>query len=87
MSDAYLDILGNLYSRHYLATRDTIEKDQSALHLLLNDWKHTRPDDKLPNKKALKLEIELLKKLGWSHWARAQQAALKTKFPSDMQIL
>lgn len=44
MSDIYLDMLGNLYSQHYLSTRDRIEKDQAALHLLLHDWKHTRPE-------------------------------------------
>jgi len=36
--------MGQLYSKHYFATREAIPKDSNQLYLLLNDYKVNQPD-------------------------------------------
>ena len=43
-SDTLLDVMGELYSKHYFTTREAIPKDSNQLYLLLNDYKVNRPD-------------------------------------------
>ena len=43
-SDAILETLGQLYSEHYLNSREEINKDGTQLHLLLHDYKFNRPE-------------------------------------------
>lgn len=43
--------------------------------------KLSSPTDKPPDKAALELQLELLGKLGWKHWQRAEESRLKDAFP------
>src|ERR1700691_5268946 len=43
-SDTLLDVMGQLYSKHYFTTCEAIPKDSNQLYLLLNDYKHNWPD-------------------------------------------
>ena len=43
-SDAILDVMGQLYSQHYLEICGTINKDSNQLFLLLNNWKINQPE-------------------------------------------
>ena len=43
-SQAYLDILGELYSQRYLNSQEDIIKDGTQLQLLLTEWKANRPE-------------------------------------------
>jgi len=43
-SETLLDVMSQLYSKHYFATCEAIPKDSNQLYLLLNDYKVNRPD-------------------------------------------
>lgn len=43
-TDTYFLAMAELYSQHYLTERRPISKDKSHLHLLLGEWKASRPE-------------------------------------------
>ena len=43
-SDVYLEALAELYLKRYLNSREVINKDKALLRLILDDWKHNRPE-------------------------------------------
>ena len=43
-SDVYLEALAELYLKRYLNSQEVINKDRALLRLILDDWKHNRPE-------------------------------------------
>lgn len=43
--------------------------------------KSANPEDKPPTKEVLNFRKELFQKLGWQHWALAEESRIKDYFP------
>lgn len=65
----------------------TINVPQSQLLMCRLLWKYAHPEDGEIDENAYNLEIELLKTLGWQHWARAELSSLYSAVPPGYQIL
>jgi hypothetical protein len=54
-----------------------------ALNAAINDKDASKP----ASKALLEQKVEMLRKLGWSHWASLQASAIARAFPDDFPLL